>query len=193
MDLFEIVRERPSFEQADARPTCPFIGCRYPFGADLKDTSKILETSHQGHHKTQLCLCGCCGRRFSRHSVTIHGISNVWYTASRYDVWIFGGKHNAKPESHVAVMYGMPSCYESYVYHCAKCDGPVSRQYHQLDKDEPFPEPKPDENGIVIGVIISTIARDGTVTRRYRTKYACEECGHGGYTDRDYWFPKGKR
>jgi hypothetical protein len=174
MDLFEIVRERPTVELPDGRPRCPFGGCHYPFGAAGPEVEKpkkpILGTEWRGSHQTVYCRCPCCERKFERHVVG----TNVWYTFTQ--------------DGRSVVVNGMPSCHESYVYHCAKCDGPVSRQYHQFDKDEPFPKPEPDENGIAISVLIDRIV-DGKWVPEYRIKYACEACGHGGYTDTAHWSP----
>lgn len=162
MDLLDIVRERPIAEKATDPVRCPFRGCPGEF--------EPIVTEERAGHITKTCRCDRCGV-FTRHETR----DNVWYAAEM----------DRRP----VVQLGIPSCCGGrFIYHCAKCNGPVSAQTHEAKRDVPI-EAEKNEDGIEIAIVTATIHEDGTVTKNYRVRYACEACGHGGYTTEDHWFP----
>jgi len=112
------------------------------------------ETHTATDHVTELSVCRSCGNRFKRH----RRLANIWYTD-------FEG----------IVLAGMPSCFENFIYHCLKCDGPVHRVYREMDGKTPVDS-------------LSFSIRGVTDIKRYqRTFYECQSCGHGGETEKDHW------
>jgi hypothetical protein len=153
MDLFEIVAERPLAEVPTDAPTCP--DCNRTPARETYREQTLLGWSGKGwspNHTWSGLECGC-GAIFVREWKS----GNVWYTRERVE-----GR----------VLRGMPSCFERYTYTCAKCSGPVRREYKQLDGSP------------LHGGLLTT--KDGP---QYLAEYRCRVCNHGGRVERDYWTP----
>jgi len=149
--LFSLVRERPNRNLPWYEPArCPLCGAE----GQVRQIDHIetlvgsLGDSDPNHH-WRTCHCGACDGKFTvEHKGGTKKVpANVWYTR-RLD-----------GESHL--LEGIPSCFESYVYHCAHCDGHVRRRYTQLD-------------GKTAALGLGWSQAGGY---DYRTFYACDKCG----------------
>jgi hypothetical protein len=119
------------------------------------ETTLLGGFSKTVNHTWEKATCGSCGLVFTRE--TKHGF--VWYTKDKF------------------VLSGMPACFESYIYLCAKCaDGRVRRRYEDL-------------SGRPTDCLCSTRAADGTMVKQYKTFYECDTCGSGGMMAHEYWTP----
>lgn len=170
MSIFDIVKERPLPGMTDAQIAEPV---RCPMCSSTNTHKLCVEIRTQHYFRYTDCLD--CEQKFTRHEVqravllhdrgrVVSGLWNVWFTR--------------RVDGQEVVLAGMPSCMESFVYHCARCDGPVKRLHLKLDKDEP-----------VEGGILSGRFEDGRFTPHYRTRYDCESCKHGDLVLRNYWYP----
>lgn len=159
MNLLDIVRERPLTEL----PTDP-AHCPYCESTNVKVRSRTstlvgftgpVDNNHQWHESE----CERCETLYTRE---IKGL-NVWYTPYRYR-----DGTSAPP-----VLKGIPTCFESYQYTCAKCSGPVLRTHRDR-----------------AGNLTTTLTKSnvgGKWVREYTTHYNCTQCGHGGEVAEDYY------
>jgi len=157
--LFKIVADRPT----DDEPTdaaCPC--CRSESVRQEGETSTSVGCfpgEDPNHHRVQ-CWCEKCGQSFTKE----WKYKNVWYTS--------GGK----------VLRGMPSCFESYVYRCLKCDGDVRREYTELDGETK-----------AVNLMAVNEGKRGRQkwVRKYRTFYSCSGCGKRTEVEDEYWLGPG--
>lgn len=149
MNLLDIIKNRPISGKDHICPYC-----------DSKDVLVInhIQTTVGGlgedpnHHWFE-CSCNSCKKNFTHELQK----SNSWYTETS------PGTRNT------VVIKGVSSCFESYQYQCAKCDGPVSRSYTGL-QGEP-----------VTGLRYEVI--NGKSTPMFITRYTCSDCDHGGVVE----------
>lgn len=88
--------------------------------------------------------CRACGARWHRETKS----GKVWYT-----------------DDDGVVLRGFPNCYESYVYHCARCDhGRVTREYRTPD-------------GQPARFISYAMAGSGEVRPQQTVHWTCTHCG----------------
>ncbi len=159
MELLEIVQER---QMKESEPACPYCG-----STDLLDhgTSTTL-VGYIGdvdpNHQWTEMKCKGCKVGFTREEKS----GNVWYT-----------------DAENVVLMGIPTCFESYIYHCVVCGGPVKRKYKALDGGD---LPTFDVTGGRKAQILSTKIEAGKSVNQYRVFYICDDCGHGGEVDNDY-------
>lgn len=113
------------------------------------------------NHEWSGCTCRACGLEFCFEE----RVGNAWYTAGRH--------HHDGPR---VLLRGVPSCFEPYVYHCARCPaGLVYREYRRLDTGE------------IVTTIGYTIRADGQAyDRDHRIVFVCEGCGRETETDDEY-------
>lgn len=148
--LLDFVRQRPLRERASGKPKCPFCGGKEVAVGGHRQTLVGGGPGSDPNHHWYNCDCLDCQKSFVRE---VHD-GNVWYTKDH------------------AVLKGMPSCFESYIYSCKKCGGEVVRDYRQMDGKT---EAK-----------ILCLDLDGP---HYRTFYRCGKCGLEIETYYDRWWP----
>lgn len=138
-----LVRERPLDERPSENPTCPFCRGRHLDRLDSRTTllgGGDRTIDGDPNHVWTTFRCHDCFQQFVRETKS----GNTWYTRD--------GR----------VLRGLPSCFESYIYHCATCGGDVMRR--NVDKD-----------GVEVMYLITDNV-NGRPVRRYRTLYACAGC-----------------
>ncbi len=152
MNLQDIVTQRPISEAPTDPSRCPYcestdtkVVRRY---STLLGFSGPVNTNHQWYES----LCSGCKRLYTRE---VKGL-NVWYTPYR----------DRDSVGDPQVLKGLPSCFESYQYTCAKCSGPVLRTHRDLRGNATHS--------------LSERNVDGVWVREYTTHYNCTKCGHGG-------------
>ena len=160
MDLLSIVSERPIKESVPACPSCSSTELT-SYGSSTTLLGYPSGSPNPNHCWTTM-KCDNCHLEFTREEK----YDNVWYT----------NKKNI-------ILKGIPSCFESYVYHCIECGGHVRREYKGLDGNA-LPSFGPDEKRMEI---LSTKIEAGKSVKQYRTFYYCEKCHHGGEVVDDYY------
>lgn len=146
--LFDLVIERPDPRLDWKAPCCPY--CRCTTLEVLGHTSTLLgyignDPDRDPNHHWYEYKCTQCKKVFTLERKD----RNVWYTEK-----IGEQEHR--------VLAGIPSCFESYVYHCAHCvHGYVRRQHTEKD-------------GVTPARSLGWSAKDG---KNYRTFYTCGSCG----------------
>lgn len=154
--LFELVTQRPEDRLRDwgVNPECP-RGCPNAKIERTEPTSMTLVGGgKQANHTWSPFRCLSCGTEFVVESKA----GNTWATTSRGE-----GR----------VLCGIPSCFESYVYTCAKCGGDVLRHFTETDGETP----------------VSCLRRTVGGDRHYRAIYRCENCRASAEPPYDYWTP----
>ena len=169
--LFDIVKQRPLvYEKPLDAPVCPYCDSdEVRMGS--KCTTLVGGWCNHVWQRLECLECKMvCVREYKEHGKEPDG--NVWYTEGRH------AKHDRDPSKPPRVLLGVPSCFEDYLYDCAKCgkEGAVSREHLKLHSWEP------------VDVLVRTIG-DGKSVKQYHTTYSCSKCGHGGFVEEDYWRP----
>ena len=157
-NLFNIVSDVPLDEKPEDTPKCPYCDSEHLTKEDEITTLLGWLGKVNPNHIWNYYFCIECKQRFIREIKE----SNVWYTDKR------GPGH---------VLKGMPSCFENYIYHCAKCGEEVHRYTTKLDGVTPS-----------TGFGVATNS-DGIMVKQYRVFYKCASCGHGGEVATDHWSP----
>jgi hypothetical protein len=116
-NFLDLVKERPDPTLTLDNKKCPFC-----------DSSNIKETDHSMtlvggdrdyNHHWRNHVCNACNKEFIiEHKLDFADKNpNIWYV----------DRITHK------VLKGIPSCFESYIYTCSKCNGAVHRIYTALD------------------------------------------------------------
>lgn len=154
MDLFDIVANRPIEEDPDSAATCPV--CATADVDKVESWTTLLGGGPRINHVWTTYFCGH-GHSFVRETKG----DNTWYTQDQ------------------KVLLGMPSCFETYIYTCSKCAGPVRQTI--TDKDDTTRE-----------VHVRSYSYEGEGSERkqirhFRIFFYCDDCHHGGEVAEEYW------
>jgi predicted RNA-binding Zn-ribbon protein involved in translation (DUF1610 family) len=149
-EFIEIVKERPNKKLKSHK--CPFCGKK---GVQNFGTTTTLVGGD--NHTWTTCRCNKCGEEYTFETKG----KNKWVTQNR------------------KVKFGIPTCFESYIYTCNKCDGEVHREYLKLDSDEPVK-------------YLSTVLEDGKYVNKYRTIFKCKDCEQQVQSENDYFYPESR-
>ena len=146
--LLEIVKQRPFA----AKDTCPFCGSTALGVMGTKSTliGSVYEgTDDDPNHRWIYCRCTNCGRHFTEERKG----RNVWYTKDGF------------------VLAGLPACFESYTFTCAKCgENKVTKRHTALDGT----------------TVVHALTAYGGV-KQYRTFYSCSACKAEVEVPEEYW------
>lgn len=147
-EFLELVNER--LNKKLKLNKCPFCGKK---DVSNHDTRTTLVGGPKGvNHEWTTCSCNKCGERYTFESKDL----NNWITQDG------------------VVKFGIPTCYESYIYSCKHCNGKVHRHQWEKDKDEPVRYLK---------------HIFGSNEKNYRNVFKCNDCGSQIESENDYYYP----
>jgi glutaredoxin len=176
--LFSLVKERPDPSLHWDRPSCPYCNAAKTHLESRGHCETLLGGigDHDPNHHWYYYRCKACERTF----VLERKNDNVWYTGS-FEETVYKGQdgkeisiaeHGHCPE----ILKGIPTCFESYAYHCAHCGGRVTRHYTAKD-------------GYTKCTCLSSRFVDGKHIRDYRIFFACDSCARQVEMEWDHWGP----
>ena len=142
-EFLEIVKERP--DKKLKKHKCPF--CKKK---NVQIGGMITTLVGGDNHEWTDCRCGKCGESY----IFEQKGSNKWITQDR------------------VVKFGIPTCFESYIYSCNKCGGQVCRHQWEKDKD------------VSVRYISYTMGSD---EKNYRNVFKCDDCGVEIESTNDYY------
>jgi len=146
-EFLEIVKERP--DKSLEKNKCPFCGEK----VNSSGTETTLVGGPAGvNHEWTSCECPDCGKSYTFESKSL----NNWITQDS------------------KVMFGIPTCFETYIYTCSKCDGTVKQK--NVDRETGAPV-----------TCLSFKLVDGYYVNQYTTIFYCEDCGASVESENDYY------
>jgi hypothetical protein len=158
MNILDIVKNTPN--EFGTNPKCPHCDSENLHQGDRISTlvGSLGDGPDPNHHWIS-ASCRDCKAQFT--------------IEQKYDNWWI--TKDSK------VLSGMPCCFETYIYECSKCGGPVKRKYTNLD----------GKSTAEIEILCTSKDDNGNWVRKYRIFYRCEDCDYGGEVESDYWlYPK---
>ncbi len=145
-EFLEIVTQRP--EHLSKSAICPYCNKT----ATETGSEQTLVGDDKYNHFWIRCHCSSCARDFSIE----HKGGNVWIVSD-----------------HKKVLKGIPTCWETYVYTCGKCNGDVYRRH--VDKVSHQP----------LNSVVTVIGDD---EQNWVAEFKCDQCGVAAYSENEYYY-----